>query len=125
MRLLAISDGGTYVDLPPPSTYSALPQSIDKAGRNVNADLYREIINTKFAIQVSWNAISPADKNTVMLLTKNKEFNVRYFDLTDSTFKYGRFYRGNDLAITPLVRWDPNRNEFVAYKIDTFSLTEY
>jgi hypothetical protein len=124
MNLLAISSGGSYIDLPAPAYggYSTVPQEIVKSGRNTAGTLYKERITVKQTITVTWQAITPQQKNQILGLTAGNSFNVRYFDTTDGTVKYGLFYRGNDLEITPLVRFDGT--EFVAYNVK-MSMVEF
>lgn len=124
MSLLAVSSGGAYIDLPTPAygAYSTVPQEIVKSGRNTAGTLYKERITVKQTITVGWNAITPEDKNRILSLTSGNSFNVKYFDTQDGTTKYGLFYRGNDLEVTPLLRH--NGSEFGAYNI-SMSLVEF
>lgn len=124
MKVLAVSSGGSYVDLPPPAYggYSTVPNEVVKAGTNTSGVLYKDRIRIRQTIDIQWNAITPEQKNQILSLTSGNSFNVRYFDTTDGTFKYGKFYRGNDLKVNPLLRYDGT--EFGAYNI-TMSLVEF
>lgn len=124
MSVLAVSSGGSYIDLPSPAYggYSTVPQEITKSGRNTAGTLYKERIAVKQTITVKWQAITPEQKNQILMLTEGNSFNVRYFDTHDGTFKYGKFYRGNDLAIEPLLRF--NSSEFGAYNV-SLSMVEF
>lgn len=124
MKVLAISSGGAYVDLPDPAYcgYTALPNEVVKAGTNTSGLLYKDRIRIRYTITVSWTAISPEQKNLILRLTSGNDFNIRYFDVTDGTTRYGKFYRGNDLAVNPVLRY--NGSEFEAYNID-MSLVEF
>ena len=123
-RLLAISDGSEYVDMPVPSVYKAKPEEVVKAGRNTMGTLYKERITVKRTISLEWHGISPEAKNQILTATKGNSFNARYYDPEEDAIQYGLFYRGNDLEITPLVKWDADRDEFIAYDI-TMSLVEF
>lgn len=124
MSLLAISSSGAYVDLPTPAYggYSTVPQEIVKSGRNTAGTLYKERIAVKQTITVKWNAITADRKNLILSLTSGNSFNARFFDTNDGQIKYGLFYRGNDLEVTPLLRYDGA--EFGAYNI-SMSLVEF
>lgn len=121
---LAVASGGSYIDLPMPSycAYSSVPQETVKSGRNTAGTLYKERICVKQTITVSWGPATAEEKNQILSLTEPNSFNCRYFDCADGTFKYGKFYRGNDLSITPALRW--NGSEFEGYNI-SMSLVEF
>lgn len=122
--VIAISSGGTYVDLPTPaySGYTTVQNEITKSSRNTLGNLYKFRINVKGTLEVEWHGITPAEKNTIMSATSANEFNIRYFDTFDSTVKYGKFYRGNDPVVTPIGKW--NGSEFRAYSVK-ISLVEF
>lgn len=122
--LLAVSSGGVYVDLPTPAKdgYTTTPNELSNAGRNTSGVLYKDRIRVSQSIEVTWNGLTPEEKNELLSLTSTNSFNVRYFDTQDSTIKYGLFYRGSDLVITPLVRYDGT--DFVAYNV-SMSLVEF
>lgn len=123
MKVLAISSEGAYVDLPDPAYcgYTAIPNDVVRAGTNTSGKTYIDFIRTRYTITVSWSAVGAAQKNQILDLTNGYDLNVRYFDVTDGTTRYGTFYRGNDLAVTPVLRYDGT--EFGAYNID-MSLVE-
>ena len=52
----------------------------------------------------------------------HNSFNVRYLDTEDDKVKYGLFYRGNDLRIEPLLRYDGKG--FPRYNV-SFSMVEF
>lgn len=122
--IIAVASGGSYVDMPTPAYmgYSSVPNEVNKAGTNTAGVLYKDRIRIRNTISLKWNAITPADKNLALSLTSANDFNCRYFDCETSTFKYGKFYRGNDLAITPILQYDGT--DFGAYNI-TMSLVEF
>lgn len=122
--LIAVSDGGSYIELPCPSygKYSTVPNEVVRAGTNTNGVLYKDRIRIRQSISVGWDVVPPEDKNLILRLTSGNSFSVRYFDTQDSTFKYGKFYRGNDLEITPVLTWKDD--EFVCYNI-MMSLVEF
>ncbi len=122
--LLAVSSGGGYVDLPCPSyqKYSSVPNEVVKAGTNTKGVLYKDRIRIRQTISVGWDCLTPDEKNSILSLTSGNSFQVRYFDCAESTFRYGKFYRGSDLAVTPILRY--NGTEFGAYNI-TMSLVEF
>lgn len=115
MKLIAVANSqGQYVDLPTPSEYTATPNEDSKSQRNVFRNLYKRRLAVKRTIRLAWNAVTPEEKDTILPLTSGNSFQCRYFDPQDG-WKYGKFYRGNDLEIKPLVRWDGS--EFTAYSI--------
>lgn len=124
MTLIAVSTGTSYTPLAPPSSYSCIPNEISKAGRNAVGLLYKDRITVKNTIKLQWNAITPAQKSTILSLTSGNSFHVQYFDVQSGTTKYGLFYRGNDLEVTPLVNWSNADNEFTAYSIK-MSMVEF
>ena len=123
---LAISNGGEYIDLPMPNEdgYSTKLEEISKSSRNAVGTLYKFRIALKQTITVEWNLTAPEDKNLITSLTSGNSFQVRYFDTEDSTFKYGKFYRGSDYQVTPQIRYKKDENEFMYYNIK-MSMVEY
>lgn len=144
MKLISILDEekssqtyGSYVDLPTPSEYEVTPNEDSYSQRNVLRDLYKRRLAVKRTIKLSWNAVTPEEKDTILRLTYGDAvtggFRVQYFDpqatanarYTDtsgartgsSQWLNAKFYRGNDLAVGPLVRWDADGEEFIAYTI--------
>lgn len=123
MGMIAISIDGDYRDLPPPSVggFEVIPEEIVKSSRNTLGNLYKFRIAVKRSIRLKWDVISPEDKALILESTSGNTFNVKYFDMQEGTFKYGTFYRGNDLSITPR---PPFKNgEFRMYDI-SMSLVE-
>lgn len=122
--ILAVSSGGAYVELPCPSygKYSTTPNEVVRAGTNTKGVLYKDRIRIRQTISVGWDCLTKEEKNSILSMTGGNSFNVRYFDTESSTFKYGKFYRGNDLAITPILKYEGD--EFGAYNI-TMSLVEF
>lgn len=122
--LLAVSSGGSYIDLPCPSygKYTTTPNEVVRAGTNTNGVLYKDRIRIRQSITAEWGPITPSEKNQILSLTSGNSFNVRYFDTETSTFKYGKFYRGNDLAITPMVKYE--NDEFRYYTV-SMSMVEF
>lgn len=118
-KLISVLDSGEYKDLPTPSEYTVIPNEDSKSQRNVFRNLYKRRLAVKRTITLAWNAVTPAEKNTILTLTYGDDveggFKVRYFDIQTSEWREGKFYRGNDLEIKPLVRWDGS--EFTAYSI--------
>lgn len=106
MALLAINSGSGYVDVPAPSSMTTIPNELVKSSRNSLGNLYKFRINVKMSISLTWNVISSADKTRLLNATSGNSFSVKYFDMTDSTFKFGTFYRGSDLDVQPLNRFD-------------------
>lgn len=122
--VLAIGSGGSYVDLPTPSYrgYMTTPNEVSKAGTNTSGILYKDRIRIRQSIEVHWNAATAEEKNLILSLTNRNSFNVRYLDTEDDTIKYGLFYRGNDLRIEPLLRYDGTG--FPRYAI-SFTMVEF
>ena len=122
--VLAIGSGGSYVDLPTPSYsgYMTTPNEVSKAGTNTSGVLYKDRIRIRQSIEVRWNTATAEEKNLILSLTNRNSFNVRYFDTEDDTIKYGLFYRGNDLRIEPLLRY--NGTGFPRYAI-SFTMVEF
>lgn len=122
MKLIAVANTqGQYVDLPTPSEYVATPNEDSKAQRNVMRNLYKRRLAVKRTINLSWKVVTPTEKDLILSLTSGNSFQCRYFDPQDG-WKYGKFYRGNDIQVKPLVRW--NGSEFTAYSI-TMTLGEF
>lgn len=105
MKMLAIESGGSYVDVATPSSYQTVREEIVKSSRNTLGNLYKYRINEKMTITAEWAVLSSEDKTALLNLTSSNQFNVRYFDLTDSTFKYGTFYRGAGYSVNPINRF--------------------
>ena len=122
--VLAIGSGGSYVDLPTPSYsgYMTTPNEVSKAGTNTSGILYKDRIRVRQSIEVHWNAATAEEKNLILSLTNRNSFNVRYFDTEDDQFKYGLFYRGNDLRIEPLLQY--TGTGFPRYAI-SFTMVEF
>lgn len=114
--LLSVADaGGDYIELPHPSAYTATPNETVKAMRNVQGNLYKYRISVKRTIEVSWNAVTPAQKATIVNLTKGNSFYVKYYDTQDGAERASKFYRGNDTVVTGIPPWDGT--DFRAYNI--------
>ena len=122
--VLAIGSGGSYVDLPTPSYsgYMTTPNEVSKAGTNTSGILYKDRIRVRQSIEVHWNAATAEEKNLILSLTNRNSFNVRYFDTEDDQFKYGLFYRGNDLRIEPLLQY--TGTGFKRYAV-SFTMVEF
>lgn len=122
--VLAIGSGGSYVDLPTPSYsgYMTTPNEVSKAGTNTSGILYKDRIRVRQSIEVHWNTATAEEKNLILSLTNHNSFNVRYFDTEDDQFKYGLFYRGNDLRIEPLLQY--TGTGFKRYAI-SFTMVEF
>lgn len=122
--VLAIGSGGSYVDLPTPSYsgYMTTPNEVSKAGTNTSGILYKDRIRVRQSIEVHWNTATAEEKNLILSLTNRNSFNVRYFDTEDDQFKYGLFYRGNDLRIEPLLQY--TGTGFKRYAI-SFTMVEF
>lgn len=122
MSLISIDSGSGYIDVPAPSSMTTIPNELVKSSRNALGNLYKFRINVKMSISVTWNVLSSADKTRLLNATSGNSFSVKYFDMTNSTFKYGTFYRGSDLSVEPLKRF--NGTDFEHYKV-TMSLVEF
>lgn len=109
MVLLAISSGGGYVDMPPPSAMETIPNEIVKSSRNALGNLYKFRINVKTTINIEWAVINDEDKTKLMDATSGNSFEVKYYDMTTSSIKYGKFYRGSDMKISPVTNWDGSK----------------
>lgn len=123
MVLIAVSVDGEYTDLPTPAVggYEVRPEEITKSSRNTLGNLYKYRIAVKRSIVLKWVALTPAEKNAIMQSTAGNTFQVKYFDIQEGIYKYGKFYRGNDLAVTP---YPPFKNgEFRMYDL-SFSIVE-
>ena len=122
--VLAIGSGGSYVDLPTPSYsgYMTTPNEVSKAGTNTSGILYKDRIRVRQSIEVHWNTATAEEKNLILSLTNRNSFNVRYLDTEDDQFKYGLFYRGNDLRIEPLLQY--TGTGFKRYAI-SFTMVEF
>ena len=75
----------------------------------------------KRSISLKWVTVSPAEKDRIMQATAGNSFQVKYFDIQEGIYKYGKFYRGNDLTVTP---YPPFKDgEFRMYDI-SFTIVE-
>lgn len=124
MRVLAISKGGEYIELPQPSFggYTTQTQEIVKASRNVLGNLYKNRINTKKTIEVLWSGFTAEEKNLIWSLTSDNSFNVRYLDVEDDQVKYGTFYRGNDSKVSPMLTLRGQRFDLYEIKMTLVEL---
>ena len=123
MALIAVSVDGEYIDLPTPAVggYEVKPEEITKSSRNTLGNLYKYRITVKRSIMLKWAVVTPAEKDLIMSSTAGNSFQVKYFDIQEGAYKYGKFYRGNDLAVTP---YPPFKDgEFRMYDI-AFSIVE-
>ena len=66
--VLAVSSGGSYVDLPNPAYggYFTTPNEVSKAGTNTSGVLYKDRIRIRQSIEVTWNAITAEQKNLIL-----------------------------------------------------------
>lgn len=122
MSLIAIDSGSGYIDVPAPSSMTTIPNELVKSSRNALGNLYKFRINVKTTISLTWNVMTSEDKTRLLSATSGNSFSVRYFDMTDSTFKFGTFYRGSDLSVEPLKRF--NGTDFEHYTVK-MSLVEF
>ena len=122
MALLAIDSGSGYADMPAPSSMTTIPNELNKSSRNALGNLYKFRINVKMSISLTWNVLSSADKTRLLNATSGNSFSVKFFDMTDSTFKFGTFYRGSGLDVQPLKRFDGTDFEYYTVKM---SLVEF
>ena len=123
MALIAVSIDGAYTDLPTPAVggYEVRPEEITKSSRNTLGNLYKYRIAVKRSISLKWVAVSPPEKDRIMQATAGNSFQVKYFDIQEGIYKYGKFYRGNDLTVTP---YPPFKDgEFRMYDI-SFTIVE-
>lgn len=122
--IIAVSNGGTYIDLPTPaySGYTSTPEEIVVSSRNALGNLYKYRLNVKATLEVEWHGVTPEEKNLICELTEPNSFNVRYFDTFTGEFAYGTFYRGSSPSVTPLGRW--TGSDFSAYHVK-LSLVEF
>lgn len=122
--VLAVSQNGTYVDLPTPAYggYTTSQNELVQSERNTLGNLYKYRINVKATVDVTWVGLTSAQKNLILSLTSGNEFNLRYFDVFDSTVKFGRFYRGSDASVEPFLRYDGT--DFPRFNV-TLSLVEF
>lgn len=125
MTVLAVSIGGSYVELPDPAynSYSAITNEISKADRNTSGDMIKQRINLKGTIDVEWKGLTASEKNTVIKMTDPNSFNLRYVSMMDDSIRYGQFYRGADLSIKGYGKYDTGTHTFAYYDVKC-SLTE-
>lgn len=123
MALIAVSVDGDYLDLPTPALggYEVRPEEITKSSRNTLGDLYKFRVAVKRSITLKWVCVDPSDKDMILQSTAGNSFFVKYFDFQEGTYKYGKFYRGNDLSVTPHPPFKDR--EFRMYDI-SFSIVE-
>lgn len=122
MSLISIDSGSGYIDVPAPSSMTTIPNELVKSSRNALGNLYKFRINVKTTISLTWNVMTSEDKTRLLNATSGNSFSVKYFDMTDSTFKFGTFYRGSDLSVEPLKRF--NGTDFEHYTVK-MSLVEF
>jgi len=121
-------DTGTYEEFTlgagrkPPSKYKSVMQEIVEASRTVTGTMKKERIAEKMQITVEWSAIPAQQKADLLKWTGLNTFQVKYYDTMTDTIKYGEFYRGNDLDVNPLRRYDTEKG-FDYYSVK-MSLTE-
>ena len=123
MALIAVSIDGAYTDLATPAVggYEVRPEEITKSSRNTLGNLYKYRIAVKRSITLKWVTVSPAEKDMIMQATAGNSFQVKYYDIQEGIYKYGKFYRGNDLTVTP---YPPFKDgEFRMYDI-SFTIVE-
>lgn len=102
MSIIAVSSGGSYIELPDPAYqgYKTMSNELAKADRNTLGNLIKERIAIKKTIEVEWHGLSKEGKDEIMSATSTNTFSVRYVDMTDDTVKYSTFYLGSDAEIT-------------------------
>lgn len=122
--VLAVSVGGSYVDLPDPAyqSFMSISNEISKSDRNTSGNLIKERINMKYSVTVEWHGLSSDEKNLIVSLTNPNDFDMRYLSMMDDEIHYGSFYRGNDLEIKGYGKFDGRR--FKYYDV-SFTLVEY
>ena len=101
---------------------SVISNEITRSSRNMLGNLYKYRVNVKATVTVAWVGLTPEQKNLVLSTTEGNSFNLKYFDLMTSTYKYGRFYRGNDIAIRP---YPPLIDGECRYYDVSFSMVEF
>jgi len=123
MALLKI--GGT--DIPTPATYKIGLADLDSPNTKRTEDgvMHRDRIRAgAYKITVGWEALTPAQLQTITAAIAPEEFTVVFFDATTYTEnKTVTMYSGNREA--ELVRKMDENNKAVSYWNYSTTLTEY
>lgn len=114
MSVLAVQNGGRYVELPAPaySSFSSVWQEGNVANRNTQWTMIKKRIATKYVITCEWHKITNAQKNTIISNTDANSFQLRFVSLMDDSVHYGTFYRGNDLAVKTYGKWNGTKAQY-------------
>ena len=101
--IIAISQGGAYVELPTPSSYKVLDQEINtQAERDISdsCNLHKQRGAVKRQITMSWNLLDPDDFKTICELTGTNTCMVQFYDPQHGTTDSSEFYRDTSFDYT-------------------------
>lgn len=94
--IIAISYGGKYEELPPPSSYSVIDKPIYAQNeRNVNFKMITELGAVKKQISMTWRTLAPSDFIRICRLTEGDPLMVTCYDPQTGEYYSGEFLRDN------------------------------
>lgn len=108
MSIIAVQSEGSYVELADPAYqgYTSVANELSKSDRNTLGTMIKERITIKATLEIEWRGLNKVQKDAIMSSTSTNTFNVRFYDVDDDCVKYGKFYRGADVSVTPYGKFD-------------------
>lgn len=84
------------VKIPVPSSYAPSIMDITKGERNSKGDMQIDLINKKYKLELSWNALEQDDMTALLnALEDNVTFQVEFIDPKTGKPKTATFYKGD------------------------------
>ena len=122
--IIAISQNGEYVELPPPSSYKVIDQEINSmAERSLdNYTLHKERGAIKKQITMTWNLLEPDEFAMLCSLTGTNTCMVQCYDPQSASIYPGEFYRDTSFDYT--IMGGPWEGGPKYVRVNTLVLTE-
>ena len=122
--IIAISNDGTYEELPTPSSYKVINQEINAlAERSMdNYTMNKERGAIKKQITLGWNLLDPDDFKRICELTGTNSCMVQCYDPQSASIYTGEFYR--DTSFNYTILGGPWNGGPKYIRVDTLVLTE-
>ena len=122
--IIAISQNGEYVELPPPSSYKVIDQEINSmAERDLDGyKLHKERGAIKKQITMTWNLLEPDDFVELCALTGTSTCMVQFYDPQRASVSTSEFYRDTSFDYTLMGGPWENGPKYV--RVNTLVMTE-
>lgn len=84
------------IKIPSPNSYTPNIMDITKGERNSKGDMQIDLINKKYKLELSWNALEQDDMTALLnALEDNVTFQVEFIDPKSGKPKTATFYKGD------------------------------